>query len=384
MKQGWKIKPWAEVLEVRSGRNQTAVLNPNGKYPILGSAGSIMGYADDYLCEAGTTIIGRKGTIDRPLFIGTNFWNVDTAFGLVAGDLLENRFLYYFCLGYDFKSLDKGTTLPSLVKKDLVKIHIPIPPVPEQKRLVAKLDQAFTAIDQAKANVERNLQNAKDLFQSQFNYIFSKRDTSWKKLTLLELLEKKWIVSHLDGNHGGNYPRKAEFVDSGIPYISANCLKDGKIDFNKSKYLTPERAQQLRKGIAQNGDVLFAHNATVGPTALLQTDEEKVILSTSLTYYRCDQNYINPNYLLLYLRSKEFIQQYELVMRQSTRNQVPITKQRSFYHLIPPISVQNELVPKLKELRNQLEILSSKYQIELGSMDEMKKSILQKAFNGEL
>src|SRR5690625_4680568 len=127
MRGDWEIKRWEDVLEIRSGRNQKDVENPDGKYPIYGSGGTIMNYADDYLCEEGTTIIGRKGTIDNPLFIETKFWNVDTAFGLVAGEKLDKRYLYYFCLSFDFTSRDKGTTLPSLVKKDLKKIVIPIP-----------------------------------------------------------------------------------------------------------------------------------------------------------------------------------------------------------------------------------------------------------------
>ena len=92
----WEEKEWNELIEIRSGRNQKEVLNPNGKYPILGSAGKVMNYADKYICEAGATIIGRKGTIDKPLFITTNFWNVDTAFGLIAGKELTKEFLYFF------------------------------------------------------------------------------------------------------------------------------------------------------------------------------------------------------------------------------------------------------------------------------------------------
>lgn len=154
MKAGWELEPWNNVLEIRSGRNQKGVLDPNGQYPIIGSAGKIMGYANNYLCDEGTTIVGRKGTINNPLLIDTKFWNVDTAFGLIAGDRLNNKFLYYFCRGFNFEKFNKGTTLPSLVKKDLINIQIPIPPLEEQKSIVTVLDKAFSAIDQAKANID--------------------------------------------------------------------------------------------------------------------------------------------------------------------------------------------------------------------------------------
>ncbi len=155
------------------------------------------------------------------------------------------------------------------------------------------------------------------------------------------------LRSHLDGNHGSDYPRKEEFIDEGVPYISANCLVHDRVDMSRAKYLSPERATLLRKGIARDDDVLFAHNATVGPVAILHTDEEKIILGTSLTYYRCDPKQILPQYLAHYMRSFGFKTQYLTVMRQSTRNQVPITKQREFYHLIPSLAEQKVLVSQL-------------------------------------
>ena len=77
----WKHVKMEEVCEIISGKNQSKVINPDGKYPIYGSSG-IFGYADEYLCNEGTTVVGRKGTINSPLFVKTKFWNVDTAFGL--------------------------------------------------------------------------------------------------------------------------------------------------------------------------------------------------------------------------------------------------------------------------------------------------------------
>jgi len=187
MREGWEIKTWDDVLEIKSGRNQKAVENPNGKYQIIGSAGKIMGYADEYLCEAGTTIIGRKGTINNPLFIEKPFWNVDTAFGLQCSESLDRYFLHYFCLSFNFEELDKGSGRPSLVKKDLLKINIPIPPRAEQKQIVAILDKAFEAIDQAKTNIEKNIANAKELFQSKLNDIFSQKGDGWEEKTLGEI-----------------------------------------------------------------------------------------------------------------------------------------------------------------------------------------------------
>jgi len=136
----WVEEKWDDILEIRSGRNQKAVLDPNGAYPILGSAGKIMGYANNYLCEENTTIIGRKGTINNPLFITTKFWNVDTAFGLHAGEKLTSKFLYYFCRSFDFTEMDKGSGRPSLVKTDLLLIKMSFPSVLVQEQILKGID----------------------------------------------------------------------------------------------------------------------------------------------------------------------------------------------------------------------------------------------------
>jgi type I restriction enzyme S subunit len=136
------------VLQIISGKNQKAVASVNGEYPIYGSGG-IMGRSDEFLCEAGTTIVGRKGTINNPIFVNERFWNVDTAFGIAPGQELNPKFLYYFCCSYNFKALDKSTTIPSLAKRDLLNIEMPVPPLPEQERIVARIEELFSELDKA-------------------------------------------------------------------------------------------------------------------------------------------------------------------------------------------------------------------------------------------
>ncbi|MBD2303098.1 hypothetical protein [Nostoc sp. FACHB-190] len=148
---------------------------------------------------------------------------------------------------------------------------------------------------------------------------------SWNTESIQSLLDRNIIIDHLDGNHGELYPRSEEFSDEGIPYISANDLDGQNVNLNNSKKLPIERARLFKKGIARAGDVIFAHNATVGPTGILKTDLEFVILSTTVTYYRCDLSQLNNQFLLYSFNTSYFVRQFSRVMSQSTRNQVPIT-----------------------------------------------------------
>ena len=116
---GWEWTVWKNIVNIKNGKHYKDVLNPNGQYPIYGSGG-IMNYADDYLCNEDTVIIGRKGTINSPILVREKFWNIDTAFGLEANkDSLSPFFLYYFSLHFNFLTLNKSTTLPSLAKTNL-------------------------------------------------------------------------------------------------------------------------------------------------------------------------------------------------------------------------------------------------------------------------
>ena len=100
--EGWAICKMKQITSITNGKSQKNVETLNGIYPIYGSGG-VIGRANQYLCIAGSTIIGRKGTINNPIFVEEHFWNVDTAFGLKANDAILDKYLYYFCLSFDFK-----------------------------------------------------------------------------------------------------------------------------------------------------------------------------------------------------------------------------------------------------------------------------------------
>jgi type I restriction enzyme S subunit len=188
----------------------------------------------------------------------------------------------------------------------------------------------------------------------------------------------------MDGNHGGDYPRKSEFVGSGVPYITAKAIIDDRIELDRAKFLSPNRAAQLRKGFAADGDVIFAHNATVGPVAILRTDEPTVVLGTSLTYYRCDISRLWPAYLAHSMRSRGFVRQYQQVMRQSTRNQVPITMQRTFTHVVPPLSKQQEIAARLDLAEAHSARIRKVYKSMLMQLTELRAAFMAQAFNGDL
>ena len=172
-----------DVLDIKNGKNQKQVENPNGKYPIYGSGG-IMGWADSYICDAHTVIIGRKGTINNPIYVDRPFWNVDTAFGLVARkEVLLPKYLFYFCCNFDFEKLNTTVTIPSLTKSNLLNIEINIPSLEEQGQIVGRLERVDELIDLRKQQLEQLDQ----LVKSRFIELFGDPETNpmkWDKVNI--------------------------------------------------------------------------------------------------------------------------------------------------------------------------------------------------------
>lgn len=172
--EGWEERKLGEVVEIVNGKNQSQVISDAGKYPIYGSAANLMGYATDFLCKEGTTIIGRKGNISKPIYINEKFWNVDTAFGIYPKNGYDTKYIYYLCLTINFKSRNRGTTIPSLVKSDLLNIDVLFSSsVKEQQTIVQQLDALRAETQKLEAIYKKKLTDLEELKKSVLQKAFS-------------------------------------------------------------------------------------------------------------------------------------------------------------------------------------------------------------------
>ena len=166
--KNWEIYYWKDVLNIKNGKNQKQVEDINGKYPIYGSGG-IIGRSNAYICNENSIIIGRKGNINKPILVKEKFWNVDTAFGLeVKSEKMSYHYLYYFCLFYDFEIHNKAVTIPSLVKSDLEKIVLPVPPIELQNKFAERIEK----ITKLSFEIEEAIKEAENLYNSLMSKYF--------------------------------------------------------------------------------------------------------------------------------------------------------------------------------------------------------------------
>ena len=246
------LSKWKSALEIVNGKNQKDVANSEGIYPIYGSGGAI-GRATDFLCPAGTTIVGRKGTINRPIYVNEPFWNVDTAFGLVPGNELNSKYLYYFCCGFNFTKLDNSTTIPSLSKSVLLEIEMPLPPLPEQERIVARIEELFSDLDKGVEALQTIKAQLKVYRQAVLKEAFEGKLTSeWREKNKRSILPKFQSIVDL-GEDMPALPESWQYV----------CLSQlGDLARGKSKH-RPRNDEILFKGgsypFVQTGDIKAAN-----------------------------------------------------------------------------------------------------------------------------
>lgn len=378
MRKGWEIKKWNEVLEIRSGRNQSEVECEKGEYPILGSAGKVMGYAKKYISDEGSILIGRKGTIDNPLFIPYKYWNVDTAFGIHALESIDNRFLYYFCKNYDFTKEDKGSGRPSLVKADLLKIEIPVPPLSVQHEIVAILDDAFESIERAKSNAEQNLKNAKQLFES---YI--------QKL-ITNITEPK-IISLADAcikiTQGPN-PKYDKLGEDNFRVLKTKDIYDKVIHYEKADKISKIVFESCKSSELKDGDILIAivGQGSINKCNVFENKSNKRYLFTrALGLIRTNQQILLPHFVKIFLQTKQGKNMIDSGINGTSGQQVVTTTHlKSIQIPLPTIEEQLKIINKIDSFKLELYKIESIYQQKIYDLEELKKSILQKAFNGEL
>lgn len=317
-----------DILEIKNGRNQRAVENPRGKYPIYGSGG-IMGYADDYICDAYTVIIGRKGNINNPIFVEEPFWNVDTAFGLSANtDVILPRFLYYFCKKFDFERLNKTVTIPSLTKSDLLKIEIEPPNLLQQRDIVERL----TKIERIIALRKLELKLLDDLIRARFIELFGDVTSNPNRYPVKNFEEISVLIT--DGEYAT--PRRTE---EGIYLLSARNVLNHALQLEDVDYIDDEEYSRIaRRVIPQAGDVLISCSGSIGRCCVVPK-ELRFQMVRSVALIRFDST-INPVFAEWLIASDDLQQQIAQAATQSSQANLFQGKIRKLHGYVPPIELQ--------------------------------------------
>ena len=325
-----------DVVEIINGKNQKNVENPNVRYPIYGSGG-IIGFADSYICESDTVVIGRKGSINNPIYVSEPFWNVDTAFGLFANKkFLLPRYLFYFCKRYDFTRLNKTVTVPSLTKSDLLKIKMELPSLKEQQAVIDKISQVESIMElrQKELNGLNNLVRAR--FLEMFGDMYL-NTLSWREVQL------EIVADIVSGITKGRKVKEQKLVE--VPYMAVSNVKEGYIDWTTIKTIeaTEQEIEQYR---LLPDDVLMTEGGDpdkVGRGAIIRNPLENCIHQNHIFRVRLNEKMILPIFFAEYLQHQRSKRYFLGCAKQTTGiASINMKQLRALPVLLPPLELQQQ------------------------------------------
>jgi type I restriction enzyme S subunit len=406
MKKGWEVKKLEDVVDFQRGLtyskkdevgfSDNVVLRSNN----VDLAKNILDLTElKYINPAieipknkkvkkGSLIIctanGSKSHLGKIALINDDY---NFAFGGFMGmitpkEKLDSSFLFYLMTSHFYKKfiseLSDGANINNLKFGDLGQFEIPLPPLPEQKRIVAILDEAFAAIDKAKANAEKNLANAKELFESYLNGIFANPGEDWEEKRLGEITLKI-------GSGATPLGGQKAYKHQGISLIRSLNIHDDEFKYDDLAFIDEVQATKLSNVSIEPRDVLL--NITGASIARCNIVPDNVLparVNQHVSIIRLKTDVLLPEFLYYMLISKPHKNKllYSGEKNGATRQALTKSLIENYKVSYPDIKIQKEIIKKINAVKYESILLKKIYQQKIVALDELKKSILKKAFEG--
>ena len=375
MKVAWQTKPFEECIEkvAYTSKIQRKDFLADGVYPIVSQEESfINGYWDeeDDLFEVTTPLV-IFGDHTRVLkYVDFDFvLGADGVKLLQPREFLEPKFFYYQLQTANLDSLGYARHYRLLKELDVV-----YPGRTEQHRIVALLDEAFAGIAIAKANAEKSLRNARDVFSGYLDAMLDKsKDIKERRLGDL--------VTRLTNGYVG--PIKNVYVETGVPYLLARHVRDNKLKFDGKTLITDEFNQKNRKSILKIGDVLLVQSGHIGHSAVV-TEEHEGHNCHAMIVITPVEGAMTGEFLSLLFNSAKMRKEFDAIRSGSTVPHLTCKEVKEMPIKLPDLAMQKKMVAQSNELQAETQRLEYLYNRKLAALDELKKSLLQQAFSGQL
>ncbi len=323
----------------------------------------------------GTVCLSRTASVGYVVVMGRDMATSQDFVNWICSEKLDNNFLKYLLLAESgaFRRFSSGSVHQTIYFPEVKAFHICHPGIDEQRRIVGILDEAFEGIATAIANAEKNLQNARALFESHLNAVFTQRGEGWveKRLSEIAKVFGRGKSRHRPRNepslYGGNYP----FIQTG--------------DVRNAGFIIESYTQTYSElGLAQSklwpaGTVCITIAANIAETAILGFEG---CIPDSIIGVVVDDDNANNKFLLYLLKS--YKARLQAQGKGSAQDNINMSTFENQMFPFPSLSVQTDIVTTLDSLANETHRLESLYQRKLAALDALKKSLLHRAFSGQL
>ena len=398
MREGWEIKTIGEVCEIYNGGTPSTNIPEYWDGGIQWITPKDMGKSKEMYvshCERTITQEGVEHSSAKVLpersvivssrapigYVAINEVPMATnqgCKGFVLGKEIYPEFLYYFLLSSTelLNKLGTGATFKEVAGKKLAGIELPLPSLPEQQRIVDILDREFAKIDALKANAEKSLQAAKDLFQATTDTLMS--NEQWRELTIGEIAKIKG---------GKRVPKgyKLEKEPTAHRYIRVADFTDlGTIRTESVLYISDEVYKSIKAYTISSKDVYISIAGTIGKSGIIPDTLDGANLTENACKLVLGPNFYN-RFVFFATKTSSFKKQVEALTMQAAQPKLALTRLATIRVRVPSsIKEQETIVERLDGIADTIALLQDNYQKTLTLCDDLKQSLLRKAFIGEL
>jgi type I restriction enzyme S subunit len=342
----------------------------------------------------GTLLIALYGaTIGKLAFLGVDAATNQAICGIFKNDNIDSNYLYHF-LFYKKPSLVKqgiGGAQPNISQGILKNLDLPIPPLPEQQAIVAKIEELLSELENGKQQLITAQQQLKVYRQSLLKWAFEGRfgfgdrppnsvqegelPKGWKWTTFGEVSVKIGDIDH-------KMPKQ---IAAGYPYVSTKDFTDDlKISFDKTKYISKEDYLALSRKIKpERGDIIFPRYGTIGKNILIDFDRE-FLVSYSCAVIKPNNSIVLSKYAYIYSLSPKISEEIRKYTVETTQANVGIASIKSFVFPLPSLEEQQLIVSELESKLTVCDKIEETISQSLQQAETLRQSILKKAFEGKL
>lgn len=372
MNSNWEIKKLEDVCEKGSSNVSKKQLNDDdGIYPIYGASGLIKNVSFYHQNKPYLSIVKDGSGVGRVTKMDAYTSIIGTLQYILSKENVDLNYLFYSLISVDFKKYVTGAAIPHIYFKDYKNEPFLWMPLPEQKRIVKILDKAFTAIETIKANAEQNLKNAKELFESYLQNVFESKGTGWEEKSLGEIADVEYGYTDKSTNEGDYRYIRITDID-----------KNGELILAVKKYI--KHSKEVEGFLIEDNELLMARTGATFAKVLLYKDYEPSVFASYLIRIKFKEKIENKLYWY-FTKTKYYWEQANSLSSGAAQPHFngAAVKQVIFSY---PKSVKEQklLIEKFEALSFETQKLENIYLKKMDDLEELKKSVLQKAFNGEL
>jgi type I restriction enzyme S subunit len=372
----------SEIVTLQYGKSPRDVISDEGQYPILGTGG-LTGHATDYLYDGPTTVLGRKGTINKPCYVEGKFWAIDTTYYGTDYQEADPKWFYYVLSSKNLTKYNEASGVPSLSRETLNNIPLLSPPLPEQQKITTILSSVDEVIEKTRAQIDK----LKDLKTGMTQELLTKgightefKDSPVGRIPVTwTVAEIKDIAGQVKPGPFGSSLTKSMYVQSGYKVYGQEQVISGDISVG-DYFIDHRKYEELSAFQVAAGDILISLVGTFGQVVRVPKEFTPGIINPRLLKLRFPQEVCDPIFMVHQLRSEFVMTQLQAFQQGGTMGVLSATTVKPVRLVVPPLEEQSQIGLALDSINSSISTRKDK----VASLESMKKALMQDLLTGKV